>query len=50
MVSEIVTQGPEQERFENWIMQEVQSGAALPGLYPANAENKARYEATKKPR
>ena len=26
-------------------MKEVNAGAALPGLYPANAENKARYEA-----
>ena len=48
MVNDVIVQGPEQERFETWIMQEVQSGAALPGLYPANAENKARYEATKK--
>ena len=28
-------------------MQEVENGAALPGLYPPNAENKARYEAAK---
>jgi regulator of RNase E activity RraA len=38
----------EQERLENWIMGEVEGGAALPGLYPPNAENKARYEASKK--
>jgi hypothetical protein len=25
----------------------VAQGAALPGLYPANAEHKARYEAAK---
>ena len=37
----------EQERLETWIMGEVDRGAALPGLYPANAENKARYEAWK---
>jgi hypothetical protein len=36
------------QRFETWIMSEVEKGAALPGLYPANAETKARYEATKK--
>ena len=35
----------EREKFEAWIIGEVQSGAALPGLYPANAETKARYEA-----
>jgi len=34
----------EQERLEAWIMREVEQGAALPGLYPPNAENRARYE------
>jgi regulator of RNase E activity RraA len=47
LVGELVKLGPEQERLEGWIMDEVQAGAALPGLYPPNAENKARYEATK---
>jgi regulator of RNase E activity RraA len=47
LVDEVVKLGPEQERFEGWIMQEVEAGAALPGLYPPNAENKARYEASK---
>jgi hypothetical protein len=28
-------------------MNEVEKGAALPGLYPPNAENKARYEAAR---
>ena len=31
-----------------WIMGEVEAGARLPGLYPPNAENKARYEAAKR--
>ena len=44
----VVANAPEQERFEAWIMGEVEKGAALPGLYPANAETKARYEATKR--
>ena len=35
----------EQERLEGWIMGEIEAGAALPGLYPPNAENRARYEA-----
>ena len=26
-------------------MSQVEQGAALPGLYPPNAENKARYQA-----
>ena len=47
LLGEIVSMAPEQERIENWIMQEVLNGAPLPGLYPPNAENKARYEATK---
>jgi hypothetical protein len=33
--------------MEGWIMDEVAKGAALPGLYPMNAETKARYEASK---
>ena len=47
-VDQIVAEAPEQERLEGWIMNEVEKGASLPGLYPPNAENKARYEATKK--
>lgn len=47
-LDEVLALGPEQERLEAWIMGEVERGAALPGLYPANAENKARYEAAKK--
>ena len=43
----ILKEGPEQERMEGWIMDEVGKGAALPGLYPMNAETKARYEASK---
>src|ERR1700723_4550539 len=35
----------DQEQMEEWIMSEVNKGASLPGLYPPNAENKARYEA-----
>ena len=48
LVDEVVALAIEQERLEGWIMDEVQRGAALPGLYPPNAENKARYEAGKK--
>ena len=46
-VDEIVAAAPDQERLEGWIMSEVEKGAPLPGLYPPNAENKARYEAWK---
>jgi regulator of RNase E activity RraA len=47
LVDELVAAGPEQERMEAWIMREVDKGAALPGLYPMNAETKARYEKDK---
>ena len=48
LFDEIVPLAVEQERLEGWIMDEVKGGAALPGLYPANAENQARYEASKR--
>lgn len=44
MLDEMLAVAPEQERLEGWIMSQVQAGAALPGLYPPNAENKRRYE------
>lgn len=47
LVDMMVEQGPEQERMEAWIMREVDKGASLPGLYPMNAEAKARYEKEK---
>ena len=44
----ILAEGAEQERMEAWIVEEVNNGAVLPGLYPMNAETKARYAASKK--
>jgi regulator of RNase E activity RraA len=44
LVAEIAREAPDQEALEAWIMDEVNSGAPLPGLYPPNAENKARFE------
>ena len=41
----MLVEAPEQERLEGWIMEEVERGAALPGLYPPNAQNKERYQA-----
>ena len=50
LAEEVAAAGIEQERMEAWILREVEHGAALPGLYPMNAETKARYEAqAKKP-
>src|SRR5215475_2858699 len=48
LVEEVAKLGPEQERFENWALAEVQKGAALPGLYPPNEATRARYEAERK--
>jgi regulator of RNase E activity RraA len=48
LVDEVAALAAEQERLEAWIMQEVNAGAALPGLYPPNEENKARYAAASK--
>ena len=48
LVDEMVATAPEQENLESWIMEQVRAGAALPGLYPPNEENKARYEKSKK--
>lgn len=47
LLTDVVGEALEQERFEGWIMDEVNAGAVLPGLYPPNAQNKARYEAAR---
>jgi len=47
MVDEVSALAVEQERLEGWIMKEIDRGVPLPGLYPANAETMARYEASK---
>ena len=44
-LDKVLAAGPDQEHLEGWIMTEVNRGALLPGLYPPNAETKARYEA-----
>ena len=43
LVDEVVAASVEQEQLEGWIMNEVNNGASLPGLYPPNEANKARY-------
>ncbi|MFZ5558218.1 MAG: ribonuclease activity regulator RraA [Pseudomonadota bacterium] len=45
LLDHVLATAPEQERMEGWIMHEVENGAQLPGLYPMNAETRARYEA-----
>lgn len=44
-LDDVIAVAVEQERFEGWIMKEVDAGVPLPGLYPPNDEAKARYEA-----
>ena len=44
LLDAVMATAEKQEALESWIMGEVEGGAALPGLYPPNAENKARYE------
>lgn len=50
MLDDVLADSVEQERLEGWIMSEVENGAALPGLYPPNADNQARYQAWKQRR
>jgi regulator of RNase E activity RraA len=50
LVEDVAALGPEQERFEAWVIEEVEKGARLPGLYPPNEETRARYEASKQGR
>ena len=47
LLNDVVATATEQEKLETWIMGEIQRGLPLPGLYPPNAETKARYEAYK---
>lgn len=50
LVEEAAAAGVEQERFEAWIMAEIARGVPLPGLYPPNAEARARYDAAIHPK
>lgn len=44
LLDEVIDQALEQERLEAWIMTKVEAGEALPGLYPPNEANVARYQ------
>ena len=48
LVDEVIPLAVEQEQLEAWIMREIARGVALPGLYPPNAETRARYEASRR--
>ena len=45
LLDDVLTASIEQEKLEGWIMKQVEQGHPLPGLYPPNAENLARYKA-----
>jgi regulator of RNase E activity RraA len=45
LLDKVIAAGAEQEHLDTWILERVQAGEALPGLYPPNAENQARYQA-----
>jgi regulator of RNase E activity RraA len=47
LVAAVADEAREQEQLEGWIMSRVEAGVALPGLYPPDEENKARYAAFK---
>lgn len=48
LVDEIAHEGAEHERYESWVVKEVERGVKLPGLYPPNEDAKKRYEDWKK--
>jgi regulator of RNase E activity RraA len=50
MLEAVVAEAVEQETLEGWIMQEVERGLPLPGLYPANEVTMARYQAWRRSR
>ena len=45
LVDFVAEEGEEHERYESWVVSEVERGVPLPGLYPPNDDAKARYEA-----
>jgi regulator of RNase E activity RraA len=50
MVEFVAHEGAEHELYEHWVVNEVESGAILPGLYPPNDDARARYAAWRKSR
>jgi len=50
MIEFVAQEGAEHELYESWVVNEVESGAKLPGLYPPNDDAKARYAAWRKSR
>lgn len=44
----VAHEGAEHERYETWVLGEVEQGVKLPGLYPPGDDAKARYAAWRK--
>lgn len=44
MAEQVAAEAAEVERFDAWVVEKVEAGEPLPGLYPPNAENQARYQ------
>ena len=44
IADDIAAEAKNMEHFENWVIEEVKSGASIIGLYPMNNETKIRYE------
>jgi regulator of RNase E activity RraA len=47
IADDIATQAAGMEDYEAWVINEVKGGASIIGLYPMNAETRARYEASR---
>jgi regulator of RNase E activity RraA len=50
LVQEVAEGGLEQELHEQFILEQVKNGAKIPGTYPPNEENLAKYQEWKKTR
>jgi len=50
LIDFVLAEGEEHERYETWVVSEVEKGVKLPGLYPPNEEAKKRYDEWKKGR
>ena len=50
LVDEVARDAAEQEKMEQFILERIQGGAALPGTYPPNAQTRAAFEEWRKER
>ena len=48
LADEVATEAAEQEIMEAFVLERIESGAALPGTYPPNAQTKAAFEVWRK--